>query len=82
MRIPADEIERLLIHYDADWRRLWWLRIDGRAEQRRGERAVEALRCRYPQTGETPVSVGEPTLLRIEPVRITSWVAGGLSSTA
>lgn len=73
----------LLDHYDADWRRLWWIRVDGRAEQRGGHAAVEAaLRLRYPQYGETPVYVGEPTLIRIDPVRITSWAAGELSSKA
>jgi PPOX class probable F420-dependent enzyme len=71
----------LLDHYDADWRRLWWIRIDGRAERRGGEAAVEAaLRLRYPQYRETPVYSGPPTLLRIEPLRITSWAAGGVSS--
>lgn len=87
----------LLDHYDADWRRLWWIRIDGRAERRGGDAAVEAaLRRRYPQycapqdaqsgassgtaVGETSLYAGPPALLRIEPLRITSWAAGELSS--
>ncbi len=76
-------IALLLDHYDEDWRQLWWIRIDGRAEQRGGDAAVEAaLRLRYPQYRETPVSVGAPTWIRIEPVRVTSWAAGAVSSTA
>jgi PPOX class probable F420-dependent enzyme len=66
----------LLDHYDADWRRLWWIRVDGRAEGRGGDAAVEAaLRAKYPQYRETPLYVGVPTLLRIEPERVRSWAA-------
>jgi PPOX class probable F420-dependent enzyme len=81
----------LLDHYDADWRRLWWIRVDGRAELGGGDAAVEAaLRAKYPQYRETPLYAGEPALLRIEPERVTSWAAtsppdlegGELPSTA
>ena len=43
----------LVDHYDDDWSRLWWVRLDGRARvlsdgsERR--RAVELLADRYPQ---------------------------------
>jgi len=66
----------LLDHYDADWRRLWWIRVDGRATLAGGDAAVEAaLRAKYPQYRETPLYAGAPALLRIVPARITSWAA-------
>jgi PPOX class probable F420-dependent enzyme len=66
----------LLDHYDADRRRLWWVRVDGRAERCGGDAAVEAaLRAKYPQYRETPLYAAEPTLLRIEPGRVSSWRA-------
>ena len=71
----------LLDHYDADWRRLWWIRVDGRAELRAGDAAAEAaLRARHPQYRETPLFAGDPALLRIVPERVTSWAAGELPS--
>jgi PPOX class probable F420-dependent enzyme len=73
----------LLDHYDADWRRLWWIRIDGRAERRGGDPAVEAaLRAKYPQYAGTALYAGEPTLLAIQPVRVRSWAAAELPSRA
>jgi len=73
----------LVDHYDEDWRRLFWLRVDGRAALRRigaefgsGEqRAVAALRAKYPQYRETPLFRGEPALLRIEIEGLRSWCA-------
>jgi PPOX class probable F420-dependent enzyme len=73
----------LLDHYDADWRRLWWIRVDGRAAQVGGDAGAEAaLRAKYPQYGATPLYAGAPALLRIEPVRVTSWRASELPSEA
>lgn len=71
-------VSLLLDRYDADWARLWWIRIDGRAEVVRGEapEAVAALRDKYPQYSSTAVLRGPPTLLAIEPQRISSWCAG------
>lgn len=50
--IEADPRVSLLVdEYDDDWRRLWWVRADGRASVReRIESEVEAAhRMRYPQ---------------------------------
>ncbi|HTY18666.1 MAG TPA: TIGR03668 family PPOX class F420-dependent oxidoreductase [Myxococcota bacterium] len=66
----------LLDRYGADWRELWWIRIDGRAEVVRGEHAAGELRAKYPQYGELPLFRGEPTWLRIAPERLSSWYAG------
>jgi len=72
----------LFDHYDDDWDRLWWLRVDGRGEvvPARGpaaERALAALRAKYPRyaSGATAVSSGEPTLIRIAVERRLGWAA-------
>jgi PPOX class probable F420-dependent enzyme len=71
----------LLDHYDPDWRRLWWIRVDGRAALCGAVDAVEAgLRAKYPQYREVPLYAGEPRLIRIEPEASTSWYAGELPS--
>ncbi|HWM00186.1 MAG TPA: TIGR03668 family PPOX class F420-dependent oxidoreductase [Nocardioidaceae bacterium] len=55
--------------YDDDWRRLWWVRGDGRAEVvHTGDRwhaAVEALRERYAQYRERPPR-GPAVLVTVE----------------
>jgi PPOX class probable F420-dependent enzyme len=79
------EVTLLLDHYDADWNRLWWLRVYGRAEVVEGRdpqndpeirEVVEALRTKYPQYGEVPLFRAEPQLLRITVERVRSWCAG------
>lgn len=82
------EVSLLLDEYDADWTRLWWIRIDARAEvlevgeapgrDRRGGAigdAIAALESKYPQYAEVPVLRPPATLIAFEPVRIVSWGA-------
>jgi len=75
-------VSLLFDHYDDDWERLWWLRVDGRGEvvPARGpaaERALAALRAKYPHyaSGATPLTSGEPTLIRIDVERRIGWAA-------
>ncbi len=80
----SPRVSLLLDRYDAVWRRLWWLRVEGEAsvEPARPESltvlpAVEAaLRRKYPQYASTALFSGEPTLLRIVPLHTASWCAG------
>ncbi len=68
----------LLDHYEDDWQRLWWLRIDGRASTVPAAEhplALAALRAKYPQYARVPLSSGEPRLLRIAIERVSSWRA-------
>jgi len=70
----------LLDHYEDDWERLWWLRVDGRATivpASTQPLAVDALCAKYPQYARVPVFHGEPRLLRIAIERVTSWRASG-----
>ena len=68
----------LLDHYEDDWERLWWLRVEGRAglvPASAHPQAVVALRAKYPQYAGVPIFRGEPRLLRIEIERVASWRA-------
>ncbi len=72
----------LLDHYDPDWTKLWWLRVDGRAAVVRADSAealaaADALRAKYPRyaSGETRLFSGEPTLIRIEVEKSFGWRA-------
>ena len=61
--------------YEADWARLAWVRIDGRARIfLRGEehpRALEALRARYPQYAT--MALERLPLIEITPEKVTGW---------
>ncbi|MCB1747930.1 MAG: pyridoxamine 5'-phosphate oxidase family protein [Gammaproteobacteria bacterium] len=70
-------------HYDADWRQLWWIKLEADAVIARGahaawEAAVAALRAKYPQYATTPLFLGEPTLVVLPWQRVRWWAAGGL----
>lgn len=50
----------LVDHYDEDWTRLWWVRLDGRGRVLRGDDEqrdpVMRLRDRYPQYRDMPLA--------------------------
>lgn len=78
-------VELVIDHYDADWRRLWWVRLSGIARVVQPPEpesdpdvapVLAALRHKYPQYVSTPVLVEPPTLLAIRPGAIRSWCAG------
>jgi PPOX class probable F420-dependent enzyme len=64
----------LVDHYEEDWSRLWWVRVDGAAEVVRSEPAIDALAEKYEQ-----YRAARPTgpLIAIAPERWRSWVASG-----
>jgi PPOX class probable F420-dependent enzyme len=66
----------LVDHYEEDWSRIWWVRIDGFARVLEGgdstERAVDALSARYPQYRRERPS-GPVVSIRIE--RLSGWFA-------
>ena len=39
----------LVDHYEEDWSRLWWVRVDGPAEVIESEAAIDALAAKYEQ---------------------------------
>lgn len=80
------QVAVLLDHYDDDWQRLWWLRLDARAEvsHLQDPRAVEvgsALRRKYAQYDSVPLfQAGSATCLRIAWQRVTGWAPGGFDA--
>ena len=68
----------LIDHYESDWDRLWWIRIDGTArilrEPGEVERALNLLAQRYEQYRETRPA-GPVVSITIE--RMTGWSAAG-----
>ena len=80
----------LLDHWDADWRRLWWLRVDARAavcEAGAGaapafEEAEQALRAKYPQYRETPLFRDLPRMIALDPSGRRSWAASEAARAA
>jgi PPOX class probable F420-dependent enzyme len=63
-------------HYEADWARLWWVRVDGTSAVHDGgelrERALDALVAKYP-----PYAGARPAgpLLVITPTAWAGWTA-------
>ena len=63
-------------HYEEDWTRLWWVRVDGSATLEGAgeqfERAIRSLRERYRQYEVTRL---EGPVIRIAIERVTGWRA-------
>jgi PPOX class probable F420-dependent enzyme len=66
----------LVDHYEEDWERLWWVRVDGAAEVlqagKEEEHAIAALTARYAQYAASPPG-GPVIAMAIE--RISGWSA-------
>jgi PPOX class probable F420-dependent enzyme len=75
--VHANPSASLLVdHYEEDWSRLWWVRVDGAAvvldEGNEEERAIAALTSRYPQYSRA--RPGGPVIaIAIE--RLSGWSA-------
>jgi PPOX class probable F420-dependent enzyme len=74
------DVTVLVDHYEEDWRRLWWIRLRGRArvldagEER--ERALTLLSEKYEQYGVEPP---DGPVLAIEIVEVREWSAAEAS---
>jgi PPOX class probable F420-dependent enzyme len=66
----------LVDQYNEDWTRLWYVLVRGEAElvsdSEEHHRAIQRLRAKYPQYDAHMLADDAP-VLRITPVRITSW---------
>ena len=76
------EVCVLVDHYEADWSRLWWLKLYcvGRVVRGHHEHwqvAQNALANKYSQYEDLPMFAGQPTMLRFEIKRWKSWAASG-----
>jgi PPOX class probable F420-dependent enzyme len=71
------QVSLLIDHYDDDWSRLWWLRLDGTARVVREEPGrstlADALRHKYDAYASRPPA---GPVLAIEVLSVTSWKAG------
>ena len=72
----APHVALLVDQYDEDWTRLWYVLVRGEAElvsnSAEHDRAIQLLRAKYPQY-DANMLAGDAPVLRITPVRITSW---------
>jgi PPOX class probable F420-dependent enzyme len=64
----------LVDHYEEDWSRLWWVRVDGAAriidDQAETDRAIDLLVHRYPQYQQTRPA-GPAVAISID--RVSGW---------
>ncbi len=74
------DVTVLVDHYDEDWRRLWWIRVRGRARildaNEEHDRALELLAAKYPQYAAAPPS---GPVLAIDILDIRGWEPGSAS---
>ncbi len=75
--ITANPRAALLIdHYEDDWSKLRWLRLDVMAKvEIANTAAIAALTAKYPQYGSTPVLTADRLMLALEPLRWVAWTA-------
>ena len=62
----------LVDHYEEDWSRLWWVRVDGVAEVIDSTRAIDALAAKYAQYRSARP---DGPVISIAPEHWRSWVA-------
>jgi PPOX class probable F420-dependent enzyme len=65
----------LVDHYEEDWSRLWWVRVDGAAEVISSEVAIDALAAKYEQ-----YRAARPAgpVIAIAPDRWRAWIPSEL----
>jgi PPOX class probable F420-dependent enzyme len=64
------QVSMLVDHYDDDWTRLWWIRIDGTAHIVEDSAGLSLLRAKYPQYQHVSL---EGPVIEIELRRWSSW---------
>ena len=77
--VEANPLASLLVdHYDEDWSKLWWIRVDGDVTIETGgelwERARSALATKYGRYRESPPQ-GPAICLAMK--KLTYWESGG-----
>jgi PPOX class probable F420-dependent enzyme len=65
----------LVDHYEEDWSRLWWVRVDGPAEVVDAGPALAALAGKYAQYRDSPP---EGPAIAITPERWRSWIPSAM----
>ena len=72
----------LLDHYEDDWQRLWWIRLDAVGDVFRPDGEItdaleEALCAKYPQYLSTPLFKAEPLFVRLRWHKVSAWAPDG-----
>lgn len=84
LRNPSASV--LIDDYCDDWRQLWWIRLEveikvlaldncSASDHVKAQKALQALRAKYPQYLDTPILGEPPTLLEMSIRSMTSWRA-------
>jgi PPOX class probable F420-dependent enzyme len=72
------QVALVVDHYEADWQRLWYILLTGRAELLLEEdervEAIRLLRQKYPQYLDMPID--DNPVIKITPARVVSWGTG------
>jgi PPOX class probable F420-dependent enzyme len=72
------DVTVLVDHYEDDWKRLWWVRLRGRARVlesgEEADRALAALTAKYEQYRETPPGL---PVLAVDVSDWRGWAADG-----
>ena len=72
------QVSLVVDHYEADWSKLWYLLVHGRAELLEPcdeqAAAIALLRAKYPQYRE--MELDDNPVIRITPERATGWTGG------
>jgi len=68
----------LLDDYTADWKHLWWVRIDGEADwfepdPREAEMIASSLLEKYPQYQAPAMMFDTTAYLRLRPAKVSAW---------
>jgi PPOX class probable F420-dependent enzyme len=61
----------LVDHYEEDWSRLWWVRVDGPAEVIESAAAIDVLAAKYEQYRDARPA---GPVIAIEPEHWRSWI--------
>jgi PPOX class probable F420-dependent enzyme len=61
----------LVDHYEEDWSRLWWIRVDCTASVIESDTAIDALAAKYEQYREARPA---GPVIALEPARWRSWI--------
>lgn len=72
------QVSLVLDHYEADWSKLWYLLVSGKAELlepcHEQAAAIALLRAKYPQYRE--MDLDDSPVIKITPERATGWTGG------
>ena len=74
----------ILDQYDSDWKKLWWVRMDGHSKihtvvDQTAAQVTAALREKYPQYEKISLFKNESLLLKLMWTRATGWAQDDLT---